>query len=110
MAKIDENQEVIAQIRMTVDNYDNAQRLKEFKDAEDEELPEPIGQSHWKFGAPEHATTSKILQDDIFKTKTSRFFRNFDSKLKSFLQEHVSADCVDMNTSLQVCLPIIDFN
>lgn len=116
MAKIDENQEVIAQIRMAVDNYDDAQRLKEFGDVEDE-LHGPGPDSDmtfssgigWKLGAPEYATTSKILQDDIFKNKTSRFFQSFDSKLKSFLREHVSANCIDMHTSLMVCLPTIDF-
>jgi hypothetical protein len=117
MVKIDENQEVIAQIRMAVDNYDNTQRLEEFEDTADEELPgsnvsflSGIGGSHWKLGAPDHATTSKLLQNDMFKTKTSRFFQNFDSKLKSFLREHVSDDFIDINTSLKVCLSTIDFN
>lgn len=81
MAKIDENQEVIAQIRMAVDNYDNAQQLEEFKDADDNELPvqdtsfsSGSDQPHWKVGSPEHSTTSKILQDEIFKTRTICFF------------------------------------
>jgi hypothetical protein len=76
MAKIDENQEVIAQIRMAVDNYDNTQRLEEFEDTADEELPglnvsflSGIGGSHWKLGAPDHATTSKLLQDDILRPR-----------------------------------------
>jgi hypothetical protein len=108
MAQIDENQEVIARIRMTIDNYDKARR---FPNAEDDEIPDQdeqdkldAEQRHWSLGAPEHITTAKALEQDVFRYQRNRFFRQFDSRLKSFLREHISADSIGMDEPLKVSL------
>lgn len=108
MARINENQEVIARIRMLINNYDDARR---FEDAEDEELPNDEeqrksteNQRHWSLGAPGRVTTARALEQH-FRTeqKTNNFFQHFEQKLKSFLQKHVSADCVSKDEPLKVC-------
>jgi hypothetical protein len=107
MARIDENQEVIARIWMLIDNYDNAHQ---YEDTEDEELPNDEEQSkstenqcHWSLGAPERVTTARALEQHFqIEQKTNNFFQHFEQKLKSFLQKHVSADCVSKDEPLKV--------
>jgi hypothetical protein len=105
MAQIDENQEVIASIRMAVDNYDKTRQLKDADDKkipdEDEHARSDTKKHHWSVGAPEHSTTAKSLKQE-FQHKPSRFFQQFDTKLKSFLRKHISADCIDMHEPLKV--------
>lgn len=113
MAQIDENQEVIARIRMTIDNHDKARR---FPDAEDDEIPDQdeqdkldAEQCHWSLGAPERITTAKVLEQGIFRHQRNRFFRQFDSRLKSFLREHISANCIGTDEPLKVSLDQFKF-
>ena len=106
MAQIDENQEVIARIRMTIDNHDKAHQ---FPDAEDDKIPDQdeqldAEQCHWSLGAPERITTAKVLEQDIFQHQRNCFFRQFDSRLKSFLQEHISADCIGPDEPLKISI------
>ncbi|KAJ7769544.1 hypothetical protein B0H14DRAFT_3116658 [Mycena olivaceomarginata] len=51
MSRIDEIQEAIARIRMTIDNDDRAQR-GDPDDEVDETLVDPQSTEHWAFGAP----------------------------------------------------------
>ena len=105
MAKIDENQEVIARIQMLVDEYDKA---RQFRDAEDEELPDEEeqqksaeNQCHWSLGAPDRLLTAKVLEQ-LFEQRPSPFFHQFDRKLKSFLRKYISADCIGKDDPLKV--------
>ena len=106
MARIDENQEVIARIRMLINNYDKTRR---FEDAEDEELPDEeeqhkceVDQRHWSLGAPDQATTARLLEQQ-FQQRPNTLFRQFEWKLKSFSQKHVSPDCIGKDEPLKVC-------
>lgn len=106
MARIDENQEVIARIRMLIDNYDKTRR---FEDAEDEELPDEeeqhkceVDQRHWSLGAPDQATMARLLEQQ-FQQRPNTLFRQFEWKLKSFLRKHVSPDCIGKDEPLKVC-------
>lgn len=106
MARIDENQEVIARIRMLLDNYDKTQRSD---DADNEELPDEeerhktnIAQRHWSLGAPEQVTTARALQQS-FQHEQNSFYQQFEGKLKSFLRKNVSDDCIGKDEPLKVC-------
>ena len=105
MAKIDENQEVIARIRIAIDNYDRARRLE---DAEEEEIPDnkelrksDTGERHWSFGAPGKITTAKNLEQD-FQLESKTLFRHCDRNLKSFLRKHIAANCIGKDEPLKV--------
>ena len=106
MAKIDENQEVIATIRMAVDNYD---RMMRDQQPEAEEVPKPSelaqfksGECLWALGAPERTTTAKILEQTIFVRHPDGLLRNLDSRLKAFLRQHVSINCISDDIVLKV--------
>jgi hypothetical protein len=66
MAKINENQEVITHICMSIDNYDKAHQFKDIDEEEvlnDDELQKSdVDQRHWSLGAPEKITTAKNLE------------------------------------------------
>lgn len=105
MARIDENQEAIARIRMAIDNYDRARR---HLDAEEDEIPDDeelhksvMDERHWSLGAPEKKTIAKNLEQGF--RQPSRFFRHFDRNLRSFLQKHITADCVGKDEPIKVC-------
>jgi hypothetical protein len=106
MAKIDENQEAVAKIRMAVDNYDKAIQEQQ---PERHELPNPSelscfnsGQRLWAFGSLESVTTAKVLEQTAFTRHPDSLFRHLDSRLKAFLRTHVSADCVSDEAALNV--------
>ena len=106
MVKIDENQEAIAAIRMAVDNYDKAMQDEA---PEDDEIPEPselvqfnVAQRLWAFGAPERTTTAKALEQGVFAQHPDSLFHHLDTRLKAFLREHVSIDCISDDTALKV--------
>ena len=81
MAKIDENQEVIACICMAIDNYDRACQLE---DAKEEEIPDSeelhksdAGKCHWILGVPGKITTAKNLEQD-FQQELKTLFWHFN--------------------------------
>jgi len=111
MVKINENQEVIARIRMAINNYDKAHQFKDIDEEEvlnDDELQKSdADQRHWSLGAPEKMTTAKNLEQRFQQMSimsNSPIFKQFDFELKSFLRKHTSADCVRMDESLRVRL------
>ncbi|EGO00926.1 hypothetical protein SERLA73DRAFT_71896 [Serpula lacrymans var. lacrymans S7.3] len=86
MARIDENQEAIAHIRMTVDNYDKAHH----NDTEDQDLGDDAGRNddqrstqptpdnHWMLGSPTNLTSSVVMEH-------CEGLKGFDKRLRSFL-------------------------
>ncbi|KAJ7455773.1 hypothetical protein FB451DRAFT_1515464 [Mycena latifolia] len=84
MARIDETQEAIARIRMTIDNFDEAQR--EESDETDETPVDPQSTAHWAFGAPVpgRLINSRALEE---ANNGSLAFRNFDFGLRQFMSD-----------------------
>lgn len=109
MAKINENQEVVARIRMAINEYDEISRHHIVKDASPDEVPEPaeeMQQRHWKLGTPDLMTTAKIFEKEVSGGRSQSVYRTFEAKLKSFLRENVSPDCIGVNEDLKVCHPL----
>jgi len=89
MVRIDENQEAIARIRLSVDLYDAARlaAIQEQNENDGEELPVAVVEGvHWKLGSPLQLITAREWE----KQETSRLaFRNFEVRLVCFLQEYL---------------------
>jgi hypothetical protein len=106
MARIDENQEAIARIRMAVDNYDKAMQKQQPADDEvpdkSEYLQFTSGQRLWALGALSQTTIAKSLENDTYMRHPDMLLRHLDCKLKAFLQKHVSAGCISDDDELKV--------
>ncbi|KAG6847873.1 hypothetical protein H0H93_005308 [Arthromyces matolae] len=104
MARIDETQEIVARIRMLIDNDKKAPELQETQSDEDEgdltelseqprsqtgpwEPPQTISGAppHWKFGSPSQRAESS----DLESISEDSHFVGFDEKLRTFLLEVV---------------------
>ncbi|KAF7347043.1 hypothetical protein MVEN_01458100 [Mycena venus] len=86
MARIDEVQEAIARIRMTIDNYDESQRESEENEELDESPVDVQDSAHWAFGAPVSGrlVNSRALEE---LNDSSPAFGNFDFRLREFVSE-----------------------
>lgn len=83
MARIDENKEALARIRLAVNEYDRILR-QQLEDLEEITDP-PNGQEHhWSVGSPLPWTTSLALAQD----QTGDYVR-FDTNLRAFLSKFV---------------------
>ncbi|KAJ7204211.1 hypothetical protein C8J57DRAFT_1454650 [Mycena rebaudengoi] len=93
MVRIDETQEAMARIRMTINNYDKS-KLKTAEssdpdeardDEEEDETPvDPQTTDHWTFGAPfpGRLMNSRAVEE---MEGGSRPFANFDLRLRTFI-------------------------
>jgi hypothetical protein len=97
MVRIDETQEAIARIRMTIDNHDkaiieaaqagsSANTGEDEKEDEDESPVDPQATDHWTFGAPVpgRLINSRAIEDMEGRTPP---FKNFDMRLRLFISE-----------------------
>lgn len=103
MARIDENQEAIASIRLDVDAAD-----EEFKAQLEEEDPKeekraakeaPTIQVHWQLGSPEKRTTTKRVEEAYASEPA---FRGFQKNLFAYLKVAFPDEKID-GTPLKVC-------
>jgi hypothetical protein len=88
MVRIDENQEVIARIRMYVDLQDEtiAQELATMNEADGGGVPPPVTENnnHWAVGSPLRTIVISEFQEEH---QSDSVFRNFEVALESFLCE-----------------------
>ncbi|KAH9970785.1 hypothetical protein BGW80DRAFT_1438007 [Lactifluus volemus] len=91
MVRIDENQEAIALIRMTIDNYHRAQNMRA-QESVDDSVPETPSSKpelysigpHWTFSSPTGSPLdSRTLEKDF--APTNRDYVSFDEHLCSFI-------------------------
>jgi len=85
MVRIDENQEAIARIRMSVDIFDSARaaEISQQNDNDGEAPPDTIVEgSHWKLGARLRLTTEI----------SNLAFRHFEKNFLAFLKEHIPGE------------------
>ena len=105
MVRIDERQEAVAFIRMTIDNAQEALRAKnqdldldlkepdlnspEIKIANSENEPET--ERSWKFGSPEgKKITSRALEANL--ALLNRDYSSFDQRLRAFIANNLPQD------------------
>ncbi|KAJ7651825.1 hypothetical protein B0H17DRAFT_1269904 [Mycena rosella] len=103
LARIDENQEAIALIRMRVADSDKARQKTNGTPSEDERLHEdedpPVdSDQHWSCGSSVKWMTSKALQDEM---KNDWVYAKFDAKLRKFLADELSGHFGDTIMSLE---------
>lgn len=115
MTKIDEKQEAIAFIRMTIDNARKASELNGEKsdldpdcssvsaelqapDAEDESATERT----WKFGSPENRKkiTSRTLEDCMAPLDPD--YKSFDQRLRAFIANNLPEDALRYEDEIYV--------
>ena len=104
MTQIDEKQEAIAKIRMTIDNDAASCEAKISHSAdskEDDELSPNLGKSesvwaapdnvnghspHWIFGSPEKPINSRTLESEMSESaQGDASFKEFDERLRDYL-------------------------
>jgi hypothetical protein len=85
MVRIDENQEVIALIRMAIDN-DNRAKIQAAVEEDVAELPIELqtADQHWNFGSPNGTRLNSQELERIF-APTNHDFISFDEHLRSFI-------------------------
>jgi hypothetical protein len=120
MTQIDEKQEAIAKIRMTIDNDAAAREAKissaDFK--EGDELSPNLGQSvwaapdnvnghspHWIFGSPENPINSLTLEIDM-SAQGDASFKEFDERLRDFLSLYLPDEAIQYEDLILVILNI----
>jgi hypothetical protein len=96
MTRIDENQEVIAQIRMEVDKYDQMRHPTvqdgdntDTLEAEAVEMPDTY--HHWSLGSPQKLTTSAALEEI---RRSDPLYSQFDRKLRAFLKKYIPDELI----------------
>ena len=107
MIRIDEKQEAIAFIRMTIDNARkasehnvNSSDLDPNCDPDNAEFQEPDAEDGsatertWKFGSPENRkkTTSRILEDNMAPLDPD--YKSFDQRLRAFIADSLPEDAL----------------
>jgi hypothetical protein len=112
MTRIDENQEVIAQIRMTVDE---AHRCPKSSARDDRNLPgqgvvsvadaADAASMHWKLGSPLRVTSSTALEAEM---KHDKKFRRFHSHLREFLANNLLEETIPEGVSIKVTLDMLN--
>ena len=106
MVKIDERQEAVAFIRMTIDNAQEALRIKNQNlnldpelDLDNLEIDNPDsddGQATectWKFGSPEGTKITSCALEAIL-APLNRDYSSFDQRLKSFIASNLPQDAL----------------
>jgi hypothetical protein len=92
MLRIDENQEVMARIRMYVDMYDSEIRqiIKELNETDGDPPPKPTErQDNWALGSPLRI----VYLDDFYDQNRKRpGFNSFPRELSKFLAENVATE------------------
>ncbi|GJE89869.1 hypothetical protein PsYK624_059800 [Phanerochaete sordida] len=94
MARIDENQEAIARIRMTVDSYDKArEQLCTIPEHDEDEEPDQEGLAGadletmtWALGSKGPKVVATAIES---RNSTDPIYRDFSRQLVSFLTEHI---------------------
>ena len=110
MVKIDENQEVIALIRMAVDNDKKAQALQSQLDADVEYCQTGTGmpglhsfsEQHWTFGSQ---SGTKLNSRELEKkfAPSDRDFVSFDERLRSFITHSFPDEAPYYEDLIYVC-------
>ena len=104
MVRIDERQEAVAFIRMTIDNAQEALRIKNQDLDLDLELDldnlevqnsvsddEPAIECTWKFGSPEgKRITSRVLEANLAPLNSN--YSSFDQRLRVFIANNLPQD------------------
>jgi hypothetical protein len=100
MARIDERQEAIAFIRMTIDNarnkklHEDAERCPELDD--DQELDDEtdlMTEHTWRFGSAEgRRMTSRALEAQF--ASLDRDYTSFDQRLRDFIAHNLPEDAL----------------
>lgn len=104
MARIDENQEVIALIRMAVDNDKKARAFQDQSDADvvlHTDRPSS-SQHHWTFGSP---SGTKLNSRELEKkfAPSDRDFVSFDERLRSFITHNFPDEVLRYEDLIYVC-------
>lgn len=110
MGRIDENQEVVAQIRSAIEAYDKSRLPDDV--IEEDEIPdsEENNRAHresrsWRLGAASQPTTGKWLERDFVRIgMSSSFYKNFDAHLKEFLIANTPCSSVAVDSTVKVSL------
>lgn len=116
MVRIDERQEAIAFIRMTIDNAQKAAELNEHSlnldtaldsdNVESQELAANDGSANegtWKFGSPENKrTTSRILETNL--APTDHNYKSFDQRLRAFIANSLPEDALRYEDEIHVSI------
>ena len=108
MGRIDENQEVIAQIQLAIDAYDKSRSPDNV--LQDDEPPTQEEGNHaqrdscsWCLGAPGQLTTAKQLETDFVQTGiSSSLHNNFNMNLKEFLITNTTSNSVAADSTIKV--------
>ncbi|KAJ7201091.1 hypothetical protein GGX14DRAFT_659051 [Mycena pura] len=95
LARIDENKEAFARIRMAVEEYD-ALRSTEAVGEDFEVFKRDGSDLHWSLGSPLKWTTAEILQHDLKD-------RNFAANLRAFRNEFVVDQALHPDQVINVC-------
>ncbi|KAK7041128.1 hypothetical protein R3P38DRAFT_2512305, partial [Favolaschia claudopus] len=91
LARIDENQEAIAMIRMKVQAFDDANNKRESEQlaSEPNDQPESDPGNHWSCGASTRWLTSKVVEDEMVGNPV---YARFDGRLRKFLTEEAPGE------------------
>lgn len=108
MGRIDENQDVVAQIRLAIEAYDKS-RLPD-NVLEEDEIPGPEEDDRaqkesrsWRLGSPDRPTTAKQLEIVFAQNGiSSSVHRNFDANLKQFLVKNTGCDALTADSTIKV--------
>lgn len=104
MARIDENQEAIARIRMAVDDDDKARARQAKLGTDDGETisREPEQSKHWSFGSPSGTRlNSRALERNL--AATDHNYASFDERLRCFITETIPEEAPRYEDSIYVC-------
>jgi hypothetical protein len=106
MTRIDENQEVIALIRMTIDaskpipSTSNQEVEHLDPDAIAIDADNPTSDPHWKLGSSMGVTSSKALENEM--KGINPIYDNFHFHLTSFLEQHLPDEIIPEGFSIKV--------
>lgn len=87
MARIDENQEAIAIVRMAIDNDNRARLLEAQKNGDEHDLERAEQHSperHWTFGSPSGTRRSSRELEEALAPSNHNFI-SFDERLRLFI-------------------------
>ncbi|KAF8194006.1 hypothetical protein K438DRAFT_1542317, partial [Mycena galopus ATCC 62051] len=95
MGRIDETQEAIARIRMTIDIYDQSQCESEESEEVDGSPVDVQDSAHWAFRAPVSAPLEEL-------NDSSPAFGNFDFRLREFISETFPEECIRYEDTIMI--------
>ncbi len=120
MVRIDERQEAVAFIRMTINNAQEALQAKNQDLILDLELDpnnletqnptsdnEPEIEHSWKFGSPEgRKITSRVLEENL--APLNQDYSLFDQRLRAFIANNLPKDALRYEDEIYVSLSSLD--